>query len=261
MFQASVIASGSKGNCLLVQTDQTAILIDAGVSAKRVWLAMEQLYIPRNKLKAVVVSHEHTDHIKGVGAISRLLQIPVYITNETLSNSERKLGNLSGRLNLFESGRSFSIGDLIIHPFSSPHDAVDSCNFTVCQAGNCDAKLAVATDVGYPSKLMIKHLKEVTTLVLESNHDEKLLRDGPYPWDVKKRIGSMHGHLSNVQAVGVISQIMHQRLKVLVLAHLSEINNTPAHAKSEMERYLHDIKAELHLIIAEQDRHTTLFNI
>ncbi len=261
MFQTSVIASGSKGNCLLVQSDSTAILIDVGISAKRVWLALEQFKIPRSKLKAVIISHEHSDHVKGIGAVSRLQQIPVFVTPETFNPCECKLGDLHGRVYFFDPGKPFNIGDLVIHPFSSPHDAVDSCNFTIQQMGNNDAKLAVATDVGYPSKLLIKHLKDATTLVLESNHDEILLHEGPYPWEVKQRINSMHGHLSNVQAVGIISQVMHVRLKRLILAHLSEINNTPDHAKTEMERFLQNIRADLHLVIAEQNSPTQLFNV
>ncbi|MBM4403319.1 MAG: MBL fold metallo-hydrolase [Candidatus Cloacimonetes bacterium] len=261
MFQASVIASGSKGNCLLVQSDQAAVLFDVGISARRVWQALDNLGIPRKKLDAVVVSHEHSDHIKGAGAVARLQQVPIFITDETFCHCERKLGDLRGRIKYFESGKGFRIGDLFIHPFSSPHDAVDSCNFTVRQDGNEEAKLAIATDVGYASKLVVKHLMDATTLVLESNHDEILLKEGPYPWDVKQRISSRQGHLSNVQAVGVISQIMHQRLKLLVLAHLSEINNTPDHARIEMERYLRNIRSDLQLIVAEQNTHTPLFNI
>ncbi len=260
-FQTSVIASGSKGNCVLVRTAETAILLDAGISAKRILNALDLLKIDRNLISAVILSHEHSDHSRSVGAISRTLKIPLYITRDTYSQSSHKLGNLYDRIEYFDSGSVFEIRDLIIHPFSSSHDAIDSCNFTFRSRYNPHAKLGVATDLGYPSKLSTKHLTDSTTLILESNHDEHLLMNGPYEWFLKQRIKGIQGHLSNIQAVGVISQVMHHRLKNLILAHLSEINNTPQLAENTMRDYLSQIRSDIRLLVAQQDTHTPLIDI
>ncbi len=261
MFQTTVIASGSKGNCVLIRTEKTAILLDAGVSAKKIFCALDTLKIDRSELAGVLLSHEHSDHSRSVGAVSRTLKVPIYITRDTHMQASFKLGNLYDRIRFFASGHTFEVGDIIIHPFTSSHDAIDSCNFTFAKKDLEHAKLGVATDLGYPSKLSTRHLADCTTLVLESNHDEKMLMEGPYEWFLKQRIKSIQGHLSNEQAVGVLSQIMHHRLKNIILAHLSEINNTPEKAERTMREYLATIRSEIRLLIAEQDRHTPLIDI
>ncbi|MBW6513751.1 MAG: MBL fold metallo-hydrolase [Candidatus Syntrophosphaera sp.] len=261
MFQTSVLASGSKGNAVLVRTGEVAVLLDAGVSAKAIFSALDALRIGRHEIKAVLVSHEHSDHTRSVGAIARMLKIPLYINECTYSQCAHRVGRLPEPLCLFETGSTFSIRDLRIHPFSSSHDAADSCNFTFTRGEDEERKLGVATDLGFPTTLAVNRLKHCSTLVLESNHDERMLMAGPYDWSLKQRIKSINGHLSNIQAVGVVSQVMHHGLQNLILAHLSEINNDPRLALETMHNYLLSIRSDINLLVAEQHTHTPLINI
>jgi phosphoribosyl 1,2-cyclic phosphodiesterase len=261
MFQTAVLASGSKGNCVLIRTAEAAVLTDVGISAKRVWAALDDLRFDRRQLKGILITHEHGDHILGVGAVSRYLQIPVFITRDTYIACKHRLGNLRERIVFIVAGSSFGINDLAIHPFSSSHDAVDSVNYTFCSEHYPMRKLAICTDLGFQTMLLLNHLKDCTSIVLESNHDEKMLKDGPYDWHLKQRILSKNGHLSNVQAVGVVSQIMHSGLKHLILAHLSEVNNHPDIALNTMQGYLNTINADTKLIMTDQYQHTPFIDI
>ncbi|MDD2332709.1 MAG: MBL fold metallo-hydrolase [Candidatus Cloacimonetes bacterium] len=261
MFQTSVLASGSKGNCILVKSKNHAIIFDAGISVKRILACLESLDVPPSSLVAIILSHEHSDHSRCAGALSRTLKIPLYATNETYNASLSKLRNLHDRIIHFEAGTSFTIENFRIHPFSSSHDAVDSCNFSISCFDHEDRVLGIATDLGYPTRLSTKHLKDSTTLILESNHDVKMLLEGPYDWFLKQRVRSSQGHLSNEQAVGFISQIHHPGLKNLILAHLSEINNTPELAEQCMQGFLNSIRSQLRLLIASQHAHTPLIDV
>jgi phosphoribosyl 1,2-cyclic phosphodiesterase len=252
MFQVGVIASGSKGNCLVVKGNDGAILLDAGLTGKKILMGLSQLGIEPGELKGLLISHEHSDHISGAGIMCRKLDIPLYISPDTYACAAAKLGKLPRGVVYFEHGKKLTINDLQITPFSSSHDAVESSNFILAQSDNPDARLGVATDCGYLTRLMKERLQYCTTLVLESNHDEVLLLEGPYPWYLKQRVKSRQGHLSNRQAVSVISQVIHPGLKNLILAHLSEKNNTPELAESEMKRYLKIVNHELDLYIARQ---------
>ncbi len=261
MFQTSVLVSGSRGNAVLVRTGEVAVLLDAGVAARRIFAALEDLGLDISELQAVIVSHEHSDHTSGVGAVARKLRIPLYINEGTLDRCAHRIGDVPGGVEYFETGRSFSICDLVIHPFASSHDAEDSCNFTFRREGDEERKLGVATDLGFPTALAVTKLRHCTTLVLESNHDERMLMEGPYDWALKQRIKSINGHLSNLQAVGVVSQVMHQGLQNLVLAHLSEINNDPKLALNTMREFLQTIRSDIRLLVASQNRHTPLLNV
>ncbi len=261
LFQTLVIASGSKGNCVLVQTAATAIIIDAGVSVSRILTAMEKHRIPGSKLRAVIVSHEHGDHTRSVGALSRKFKIPIVINRPTLAICETRLGRVDDRIQLFNTGTTFQIGDIIVEAFSSPHDAADSCNFVCYPEMDAMRRLGIATDLGYPTQLSVVKLSKASTLILESNHDEVMLMEGPYDWHLKQRIRSTHGHLSNEQAVGLLSTLLHPGLKNLILAHLSEVNNLPELAKNTMNAYLESVRSDIRLIVAEQDRETELIDV
>lgn len=261
MFQTSVLVSGSKGNSLLVRSDETAVLLDAGVPGKTILTALDSLNVARESIKAILVSHEHSDHVKGVGVVARALGIPVFMNEDTFMSCSHRLGKLPWEPVFFETGRTLQIGDLMVHPFSASHDAADGCNFTFRRIGDEERKLGVATDLGYPSSLTVEKLKHCTTLVLESNHDLNMLMNGPYDWDLKNRVKSRHGHLSNEQAVGLISQIMHPGLDNLILAHLSETNNHPDIAYKAMKDHLDELRRDLKLLVASQYEHTPLINI
>ncbi len=261
MLRTSVLLSGSKGNANLIFTDDTYLLLDAGLSAKKIFSAMEEIGVDPSKLNGVVISHEHSDHVNGAGIISRKLNIPIYFTEATYSRCYSKLGKLNQAPIYFCVGDDFVIGDIKVSSFSSSHDAIDSSNFLFEQLDNTKQKLAIATDLGFASKLLLNKIKEVTTLVLESNHDEVILLNGSYSWELKQRVKSIRGHLSNKQAVAVVSQMMHPGLSNLILAHLSEANNTPELAFKEMSSYLKEIKAEVNLFIANQHRPTPIINV
>ncbi|HQP83960.1 MAG TPA: MBL fold metallo-hydrolase [Candidatus Syntrophosphaera thermopropionivorans] len=261
MFQLAVLVSSSQGNASFIRTDETAILLDAGTPAKTIFNALQDLGIDRYEIKGVILSHEHYDHIKGAGAVLRYLKVPLYINEETYHQCQYRLGNIPAGINFFQTGIPFRINDLVIHPFSSSHDAVESCNFTFHRLQNQERKLGIATDLGFPTTLVVNKLKDCTTIVLESNHDEKMLMEGPYPWSLKQRIKSPQGHLSNQQAVGLLSQIMHYGLENLILAHLSETNNNPQLVWETMNNFLQSIRSNVNLLIAEPYRHTPLINI
>ena len=261
MLRTSVLLSGSKGNANLICTNDTYLLLDAGLSAKKIFCAMEEIGVDPAKLNGIVISHEHSDHVNGAGVISRKLNIPIYFSEPTFSSCQHKLGTLKQNPIYFNVGDEFCIGDIKVTSFSSSHDAIDSSNFLFEQINNNDQKLAIATDLGFASKLLIDKIKEATTLVLESNHDEVLLLTGTYPWELKQRVKSIKGHLSNKQAVAVVSQVMHLNLGNLILAHLSETNNTPKLAFEEMTNYLTAIKSDVKLFVADQYRPTPIINV
>ena len=182
MFQTSVIASGSKGNCFLVRTENTHILIDMGVTFKYFCNCMDSLGLDPYKIDAIFVSHEHNDHVGGVGVLNRKTSAQIHMTLPTLTYSEKKLGNLRSEPIIFETGDKITVNDLVINPFSSSHDAVDGCNFIIYTVDNPERKLAIVTDTGYATKLLKNNLSQVTTMILESNHDVHMLKTGPYEW-------------------------------------------------------------------------------
>lgn len=261
MFQTSVLASGSKGNSILIRTGNTKILLDAGLSGKKITNFIHSIKLDENKLNGVVISHEHSDHIRGAGIICRKLQIPLYISEPTYDVCREHLGKLPEGVIYFENGSSFTIGDIEIRAFQSSHDVADGSNFTFKKVGDNIRKLAVATDLGFSSKLMIMQLKDSTSIILESNHDVKMLISGSYPPHLKQRIKSKQGHLSNEQAVGVISRVIHPGLKNIILAHLSEENNLPKKAEKLMRDYLQSINHDLELIVASQYESTKLIDV
>ncbi len=231
------------------------------MSGKKISGFLRDLNLDETKVNALLISHEHGDHIKGAGVICRKFRIPLYITEQTYLSSRHRIGNVPEGVHYFETGETFRIGDIIINSFSSSHDVVDGANFIFQKEEDNSRKLAVATDLGFSSRLMLRKFRDATSIILESNHDEKMLLEGPYPWDLKQRVKSRHGHLSNEQAVGVVSRIIHPGLKNLVLAHLSEVNNEPEIARSIMEEYLTSINFDLNLFISSQYEVTPLIDI
>lgn len=252
MFQTAVLASGSKGNSILIKTDKTKILLDAGLSGKRIIESLEKIELSGENLTAVIVSHEHSDHIKGAGIICRKYKLPLYISTLTYNSSKTKLGKIED-LRLFESGDLIEIGDLIIKSIPGSHDSIDHSNFTFLQKDNSDKKLAVVTDNGFSPKNLLLDVENCTTIILESNYDENMLMNGPYPWELKQRIKSRKGHFSNNQSVGFLKKILHPNLKNIILAHLSEENNTAEIAYNNMLTFLNTIEQEISLKVASQN--------
>ena len=244
-----VLASGSKGNAIYISSGKTAILVDAGLSGVEIQRRMTAAGLDAADLNAIIVSHEHSDHIRGVGVMARRHDLPVYITRDTASAAAGQLGRIH-TIRHFEIGHSFSIDDLTIHPFGISHDARDPSGFTVAQNGR---KVGIATDLGIATGMVKQHLKSCALLVLEANHDPVMLTDGPYPWPLKQRIKSRSGHLSNQESRDLLGEVKHSGLCHVVLAHLSETNNTPQKALEAVHQAIEkEDRFKLHVACQEQ---------
>jgi phosphoribosyl 1,2-cyclic phosphodiesterase len=215
------LASGSTGNSFLIQTDSAAVVVDAGLSGKQMQERIASAGTDPAELKGIIVSHGHSDHIKGVGVLSRRYKIPVWMNQGTWRVAESNLGKLHA-LEFFETGRIFQVAGLRVHPFSVPHDCADPVGFRISY-GTC--RMGIATDLGAATGLVAGVLAGVQVVVLESNHDPVMLRDGPYPWELKQRVRSRLGHLSNGESASLLQRIVSDELKAVILAHMSETNN------------------------------------
>src|SRR5881409_1592895 len=243
-----MLGSGSAGNSALVATDHCKILIDGGLSARQLVLRLEQCRVAPEQLDGVLLTHEHTDHICGLEVFCRKFDVPIYC-NQLTAEALRCNGLLNRHRNwrIFATGSEFSICDITVQTFPVPHDAVDPLGF-VFHAGS--GSLGFITDLGYVTKLIVERLRQVQTLVIETNHDEKLLQNDIHrPWPVKQRIQSRHGHLSNTAAATVLEELLPGRVERVVLGHLSRDCNTPALALrtvSDSLRKSGKIDIELH---------------
>ena len=223
-----MLGSGSAGNSALVATDHCRILVDGGLSARQIVVRLEQCGITPGQLDGVLLTHEHGDHVCGLEVLCRKFHVPIYC-NRLTAEAIRCFAHagLAEHRNwrLFQTGADFSICDIHVQTFSVPHDAVDPVGYAFHSG---ESALGFITDLGYATKMVVERLRKVHTLVIETNHDEKMLQDDPHrPWPVKQRIQSRHGHLSNTAAATVIEQLLNGKLERVVLGHLSRDCNTP----------------------------------
>jgi len=242
-----VLASGSKGNAIYISDGFTAILIDAGLSATEIKRRLRSRGLNPKDLNAIVVTHEHSDHIQAVGVLSRQLKLPIYLSR----NIEKKVssGNSLHEIQTFSSGSTFQINNLAVHPFAVSHDAADPVGFTIGQNGS---RIGVATDLGIVTPHVKENLKHCHLLILEANHDPDMLINGPYPWYLKRRIQSRSGHLSNQQSKRLLMELQHKGLEHVILAHLSQTNNAPQKVLTEISGVLTRCKPRL--TVASQHR-------
>jgi phosphoribosyl 1,2-cyclic phosphodiesterase len=222
IVKVCALASSSSGNSFFVGTDRTRVLIDAGLSRRETFARLEKIGEDPTKLTAVLLTHEHSDHICGLLPILKKLKIPVYTTH--LTAPAIAWDGFVPRLETFQAGTRFEIGDLEIQSFTIPHDAIDPVGYTVKTQG---VKIGLATDLGYLPESICHHLRSSHFLLLESNHDLDMLKVGPYPWSVKQRVMSRRGHLSNEVVSTFIQEHLDSTTATLVLGHLSEHNNHP----------------------------------
>lgn len=232
-FRVCLLASGSQGNSLLIESGRTRLLVDAGLSARELRRRLETLGVAAESLTALLVTHEHTDHVRGLGPLVRQLRLPVYLQTDLAT----KLDDV-GRTDCvreFAAGEDFVVEDLTVRPFSVTHDALAPVGFTL--SGE-QGKVGIATDLGIATRLVSECLQGCRVVVLETNHDEALLRDGPYPWPLKQRVRSAHGHLSNVAGSQLLEGVLWQGLETVFLGHLSETNNRPELALASVNQVL-----------------------
>lgn len=257
----SILASGSSGNSVLVGTDKHKVLVDAGLSGKRITELLEMIGVAGNELDAILITHEHVDHIKGVGILSRRFNIPIYANERTWSAAASKLGKVKEEnCRVFDG--SFSLGTMDIKPFSIPHDAADPVGYVIREGKD---QIGVATDMGHITSEVLHALKGVKHVVLESNHDLEMLKIGPYPWSLKKRILSEHGHLSNDDAGACAVKLAESCSPCIYLAHLSKDNNVPELAYLTVKNTLVDngleIGCDIRLEYTYRDKPTQLFKV
>ena len=221
------IASGSSGNCICVGDDSTHVMIDAGISGKRIEAGMNRYDYTTSDMAGLLVTHEHSDHVAGLGVISRKYHIPIYATAATIQaiRSMKSLGSIDDTLfHVIRPDEDFSIGSLEIHPFRISHDAADPVAYRI---ENTKSKVAVCTDLGYYDGYIVDNLKGLDAMLLEANHDIHMLEVGTYPYPLKQRILGEFGHLSNEASGKLLSQVLHDDIKHVFLGHLSHENNYP----------------------------------
>jgi phosphoribosyl 1,2-cyclic phosphodiesterase len=262
----SVLASGSRGNSTVIESSQARILVDAGISCRETFKRLKLIGLDPKQLSAIVITHEHSDHIYGLATLAKKLNVPVFMTGATHQAWARSLRDEAGelpklaRLEIFSAGRSFQIADVTVSAFTIPHDAADPVGFTFRAEGT---KIAVATDLGYIPASVCDHLRKCDVLVVESNHDLEMLRVGPYPWSVKQRVMSRVGHLSNESLAQFFAKDYDGGASYIVLAHLSEQNNHPEVARRTAESALGPQRTLLQnqLMLAAQDAPTDFIRL
>jgi len=251
----AVLGSGSRGNCTYIGDGRHGLLVDCGLSTRQVTRRMEAVGLGGAPVDAMLVTHEHTDHVGGVRVFAKTVyrrtgkHIPVYMSTGT----RRSLppGQVPERVHKICAGRSFRVGDWAVEPFTVPHDTMDPVGYVVDLG---PLRVGVFTDLGSVTRLVEEKLLSVDIAVLEFNHDLEMLIDGPYPWPLKQRIRGRHGHLSNDQAEGLLSTGAREgRLKDVVLGHLSEENNSPEKALLAASRAVHRAGRDLAVHVARQD--------
>ncbi|ACL70771.1 MBL fold metallo-hydrolase [Halothermothrix orenii] len=257
----SVLASGSSGNCVYITDGKVNILVDAGLSGKEIARRLKKVGVDPGNIDAILVTHEHKDHIKGVGILSRRYDIPVFANELTWKAAEPCLGEIkSNNCKIFDG--DFSIGNLGVIPFSSSHDAEDPVGFVFkCR----NLKLGLATDMGIMPDEAKAYLKGSDLLIIEANHDLDMLMTGSYPWFLKKRIRSAQGHLSNDDTAAILPELIEDNFPRILLAHLSQDNNIPELAyitvKNGLEEEGFIIGRDLEVDFAYREKPTRLYRV
>lgn len=262
MLKFSLLASSSSGNAAFLSTPRTKLLVDAGLSAKETFARLEALGERPADIDAILITHEHSDHVTGLPAIAKRLQkekgwfVPVYLTRLTAPLID--WNGFTPMVKEFQAGARFRIGDIDVTSFTIPHDAADPVGYTFVAEG---VKVGLATDLGYVPESVKYHLNDADLVVLESNHDLEMLKVGPYPWSVKQRVMSRKGHLSNDHASQFILDDLAGRARHLVLGHLSEHNNHPEICRLVAAQALDRRAIQTQLTVVEPGGRTPVFEL
>lgn len=251
-MKVTILGSGSDGNSTLIEADGTRILIDAGFSGRDLERRLAVVEVDPASLSGIVITHDHSDHTRGMGIAARRWGVPLYLTPRTRAACHKLLSGAE-ELRDYDSAEPFRIGPLLVEPFLTVHDAVDPVAVTVRDLGT-GSKLGIATDLGRPTASVRHALAGCDLLILEANHDETMLWNCPYPWSVKQRIASSHGHLSNRAAAELARELHHADLGAVVLAHLSDSSNDPGLAAEVVGSALERARFAGRLMVAPQDR-------
>lgn len=250
----AVLGSGSAGNCLVVESAGRTLVVDAGFSCRQIERRYRSLGRGPLAPDALLLTHEHVDHVRGADRLVRRHRIPVFATTGTLGGT--RLGEeASAAARIVRSGVPFEAAGLWVEPFGVPHDAREPVGFTL--ENGTGLRLGVCFDLGSRSQLAWGRLRDVDALVLETNHDLQMLRDGPYPWHLKQRVASRHGHLSNQDAADGLTELVGERLRSVVLYHLSRTNNLPALAAQAVEERLAAAGSRAAVVVTAQDEPTS----
>lgn len=244
------IASGSSGNCGLYVAGNTRILIDLGVSVRRLTAALRALDLTVDMLDAVLLTHEHIDHVKGLATFVKRHDVPVFATRGTTEALTAKNPDVDRLLRPYWGGDAFAVGAVEVQSFLTPHDAAESVGYILRSRGHT---LGFATDLGFVPAAVKKLLTGCDTVVLEANHDLHMLRTGPYPWPLKKRVEGSQGHLSNPDCADCVTFLAENGTSTIILAHLSEQNNTPVTALREVRLALHAAGLSCEVFVAPKD--------
>ena len=250
-MKVTVLGSGSSGNSILVEAGDVRVLVDAGFSGRDIERRLSAIGVAPDTIAGILITHDHGDHTRGMGILARRFGLPLYITERT-AIACRALLNGSETIRPYYAEQTFRLGRLEVRPFLTVHDATDPVAVTLRDV-ETGAKLGVATDLGRPTVAVRNALRECHMLVLEANHDEVMLRIGPYPWSVKQRIGSSHGHLSNHASAQLARELHHEALACVVLAHLSDSCNAPELAREVVGLALEKVRYDGPLVVARQD--------
>ena len=234
LMKFCVLASGSSGNALYVETDRIRILVDAGLSCREIVRRLQVIGVRAESLDALMITHEHIDHTRGAGPLARRFDLPVYLNRRTLEKGCKILGNLS-RPVIVQTGQTVTLEDLFVETFTKCHDAADPLGLVFSIDG---VRVGLITDLGRSTRLIEDRLRGCQGLILEFNYDPLMLEAGPYSLDLKRRIKGAEGHLSNHQAGDLLDAVSHEHLQLVVLAHLSEVNNFPQKAYGVAEKVL-----------------------
>lgn len=262
MLNFCSLYSGSSGNSLFVETSNTRLLVDAGVSSKKIESALRDIEVEPSSLDGILVTHEHTDHVQGLGTLSKKFDLPVFVNQKTLDAMPKQRDKISDKnIKTFDVSDKFCIGDLTIHPFSIPHDAANPCGFNILKE---DKKISIATDIGHMTNGILKELEESLFIMLESNYDPEVLKCSSYPFHLKSRIAGPTGHLPNEIAGKTISHLLKSGLQAAMLGHLSKESNFPELAyQTVMDELIsnHYDGNSLTLNVASRDVHSNIIKI
>lgn len=260
------IASGSSGNCYLIASKDTKILLDAGISGKRIIESLKTLGVSPDEITAILITHEHTDHIKGAGILSRKHDIPIYANNKTWEKMLCQLGEIKEHnIKTFSTGESFDLHDIRIKPYAIPHDAAAPVGFSFYKES---LQISTATDIGNMTSEVLEEIVDADFLILEANHDIEMLKMGRYPWYLKQRILGSQGHLSNIDAGKTLIDILQKnnsKERQVLLAHLSHENNFPEMAyqtiKNILEEEKYYIGEDIHVYTALRETMSAIYNV